>query len=83
MYVFYFARNVILGAALFRRGAQEAKLRLSEAESCTSIASLEKTDLLSELEKSMRKRLGSIMKPTQQNLQELVSSQTCMCMFHV
>ncbi|KAK6640985.1 hypothetical protein RUM44_012684 [Polyplax serrata] len=71
-------RNVILGAALFRRGAQEAKLRLSEAESCTSIASLEKTDLLSELEKSMRKRLGSIMKPTQQNLQELVSSQTCM-----
>ena len=76
-YFLKFYRNVIVGAALFRRGGHRVKNKLSEAESCLSIASVEKGDFLSELDKSMMKRKGSIMKPSQQNLRELISYQPC------
>lgn len=76
-----FSRNVIIGTALFRRGGVQKipRHKLPEAESCTSIVSLEKGDFLSDFEKFDRERskLGSIVKPYPKNLQELVSHQPC------
>ncbi|KAL0276469.1 UNVERIFIED_CONTAM: hypothetical protein PYX00_004034 [Menopon gallinae] len=72
-------RNVIVGAALFRRGGHRASRgRLPEAESWTSLASIEKADRMSDFEKFDRKRssIGSIVKPHPKNLQELAANQS-------